>query len=370
MKICIVTTGDIFSSGTIKGATGLAVAFEKKGLEVSLILIDTKNNRDRVKLECPHIEVIWCPATNFLKEIFIKNDIISNNGFEFIYVISFGIRNFVYKMFNKKVFVSILEHSELPSSIPSSNRVRWMSNLILEKISLLFFSGHVCNSKYLFNEFNRRNKGIKSLYSTYAYSSDLVRINYNLSKKLSKKYEGKKVVCYMGTLVENYGILDIINEINHLKSINPNFILLIIGGGKDKEKMLTHIDKKGLSQYVDVANYVSEEDLYTYFYNSNAFVMPLRNTIQDRARSPSKVFMYMHFNKPIITTKLGESVEIFSDYEFYYDPDEEGSMALTMQKALFLSDNWNPKWDAKNHTWDDRAVNRIDWLEKNWLKAK
>ena len=114
-----------------------------------------------------------------------------------------------------------------------------------------------------------------------------------------------------------------------------------------------------------------QKKIYIHIFTTLTLLLCLyRNTIQDRARSPSKVFMYMHFNKPIITTKLGESVEIFSDYEFYYDPDEEGSMALTMQKALFLSDNWNPKWDAKNHTWDDRAVNRIDWLEKNWLKAK
>ena len=54
-----------------------------------------------------------------------------------------GLGTLYIKCLNKKVFVSILEHSELPSSIPSSNRVRWMSNLILEKISLLFFSGHV-----------------------------------------------------------------------------------------------------------------------------------------------------------------------------------------------------------------------------------
>jgi glycosyltransferase involved in cell wall biosynthesis len=96
--------------------------------------------------------------------------------------------------------------------------------------------------------------------------------------------------------------------------------------------------------------------------------MPLRNTIQDRARSPSKVFMYMHFNKPIITSKIGESAEIFSDYDFYYNPDDSGSMSLAIEKALFSNDNWSPKWNPVSNTWDERVVGRIEWLKKNWPK--
>ena len=51
MKICLITTGDIKTFGTIKGATGLAVAINKKGHEASLVLMDTENNRSRVKLD-------------------------------------------------------------------------------------------------------------------------------------------------------------------------------------------------------------------------------------------------------------------------------------------------------------------------------
>ena len=366
MKICLITTGDIKTFGTIKGATGLAVAINKKGHEASLVLMDTENNRSRVKLECPNVKVFWFDSTSVLSEINKKNKIIRDHQFDVIYVVSFGIRNFTYKMFNKKRFVSILEHSELPSSIVNSKKIRWVTNLILEKLSLFMFSGHVCNSKYLYNELNRINKKIISLYSTYAYSSDLININNELSNNLSKMFKDKKVLCYMGTLVENYGILDIIRAIKELKKTHSNFILLVIGGGKDKAKMLQVIDRENLQKYVHVANYISEEDLYTYFHNSNAFVMPLRNTVQDWARSPSKLFMYMHFNKPIITSKIGESAEIFSNYDFHYNPDDLGTFAPAIKKALFSNDNWRPEWNPMSHTWDERAVGRIEWLEKNW----
>ena len=368
MKVCIITTGDIKTFATIKGATALATALNKKGHDASLVLMNTENNKNRVKLECPNIKVFWFDKTNMIKEIFRKNQIIKNGQFDIIYCVSFGLRNFAYKMFDNKKFVSILEHSELQSAVVIQNKkiVRWLLNLILDKISLLLFSGHICTSKYLYNKFNKEKKKIVSLYSIYAYSSDLISINDHLSNKLLKKFKNKKVLCYMGTLIENYGILDVVSAIKKLKKTHTNFILLIIGSGKDKEKMLQIINRENLDNYVHVANYVPEEDLYTYFKNSDAFIAPLRNTLQDRARSPSKLFMYMHFNKPIITARIGESKEIFSNYDFYYNPDEPDTMSTAIEKALFFSDYWKPKWNSLDFTWEKVVIDRIKWLKKNW----
>tara|TARA_Y100000389_G_scaffold112774_1_gene109899 strand:- start:4560 stop:5678 length:1119 start_codon:yes stop_codon:yes gene_type:complete len=370
MKVCIITTGDIKTFATIKGATALATALNKKGHEASLILMNTENNKKRVKLECPNVKIFWFDRTNVLNEIYKKNQIIKNYQFDVIYSVSFGLRNFAYKMFNSKKFVSILEHSELQSAVAIQNnkRIRWLLNLIFEKLSLLLFSGHICTSRYLYNNLNKQRKKIISLYSIYAYSSDLISINDQLSNKLLKVYKDKKVLCYMGTLTENYGIFDVVSAIKKLQKTYTNFILLIIGSGKDKEKLLQVINRENLQNYVDIANYVPEEDLYTYLKNSDAFIAPLRNTTQDWARPPSKLFMYMHFNKPIITAKIGESKEVFSDYDFYYSLGEPESMSAAIEKALFFSDYWKPKWNSLDFSWDKVVIDRIEWLKKNWPK--
>ena len=108
----------------------------------------------------------------------------------------------------------------------------------------------------------------------------------------------------------NFSISQILYAINN-QTIRPNKIYLNIPYNYKRfpekhisEHDLKHINRENLDNYVHVANYVPEEDLYTYFKNSDAFIAPLRNTLQDRARSPSKLFMYMHFNKPIIITSL------------------------------------------------------------------
>jgi hypothetical protein len=84
MKVCIITTGDIKTFATIKGATALATALNKKGHEASLILMNTENNKNRVKLECPNVKVFWFDRTNILKEIYRKNQIIKNSQFDVI----------------------------------------------------------------------------------------------------------------------------------------------------------------------------------------------------------------------------------------------------------------------------------------------
>ena len=215
--------------------------------------MNTENNKNRVKLECPNVKVFWFDRTNILKEIYRKNQIIKNSQFDVIYSVSFGLRNFAYKMFNSKKFVSILEHSELQSAVAMENkkRIRWLLNLILEKLSLLLFSGHICTSRYLYNNLNKERKKIISLYSIYAYSSDLKDTNLKSVTQTLKDYKDKKVLCYMGTLAKNYGIFDVVSAIKKLQKTYTNFILLIIGSGKDKEKLLQVINSENWNSYFD-----------------------------------------------------------------------------------------------------------------------
>ena len=41
-------------------------------------------------------------------------------------------------------------------------------------------------------------------------------------------------------------------------------------------------------------------------------------------------------------------------------------MSLVIEKALFSNNNWKSKWSANEHTWDVRAIERIEWLKKKW----
>ena len=51
--------------------------------------------------------------------------------------------------------------------------------------------------------------------------------------------------------------------------------------------------------------------MYNEFFNSEALLIPLRNTIQDIARFPNKLSEYVGVSGLIITTDVGEIKDYF-----------------------------------------------------------
>jgi len=148
MKICFLTTGDIVSIGQIKRATGMAVPLADLGVEVSIVLLDTINNRARVKLECPEANILWFSQSNMLLEVMQKNRLIKKLNPDLVYVSTFGFRNFILDILSKRR-IYVVEHSELGSSFKDSTLLKRSSVLMLEHVSILLFSGHIVASMYL-----------------------------------------------------------------------------------------------------------------------------------------------------------------------------------------------------------------------------
>ena len=84
----------------------------------------------------------------------------------------------------------------------------------------------------------RKNKK-KILYCPYGYNANILKKDNDKYNLLQKKYQGNKVILYMGTLKKNYGFIDLINAGELLKQQSQNFKILILGNGGDKKKVLS-----------------------------------------------------------------------------------------------------------------------------------
>ncbi|HOX11063.1 MAG TPA: glycosyltransferase family 4 protein [Candidatus Moranbacteria bacterium] len=374
MIICYVTTGDILAIATMKRATGMAKPLYQAGHAVFIIAQDTPNNRHRLLLECPEAEALWFKSGSVINEVRQKRKLIKQCEPDLVYVCAFGFRNWVNFWPISKKIIYIIEHSELRSKINSSPLPRRLLDTLLEYISLFIFQGSVTASRYLqkfFSEHTGRLLNPKPvLYSPYAYSEHTILNQPLIIDDLKQKYSNKKIILYMGTLAGNYGIFDMLNEVKKLHDRRNDFIFIVIGSGRDKQKMLDII-KQGMGDYVDYPGYVAEEHLSSYFKLTNVFVSPLYDTIQDWARCPSKLYMYLPYQKPIVTCKIGEAAELFGDnYEFYFKPKEPFSMASIFEKALSVSENWKPNFSFLDHSWDKRTHDFLAWISKNWPHLK
>ena len=99
----------------------------------------------------------------------------------------------------------------------------------------------------------------------------------------------------------------------------------------------------------------------SHFAVAHAFVCPLRDTVQDWARCPSKLFMYLPFRKPILTSPIGEAKELLGDDAFFYNPGDVEGLAGAMRRALD-TDHFTMSLDPAAHTWQARVDQFLAWL--------
>jgi glycosyltransferase involved in cell wall biosynthesis len=144
---------------------------------------------------------------------------------------------------------------------------------------------------------------------------------------------------------------------------------MLIGQGKHLEQAKKFIDKNCLKNEIVILGYVEEIHLSSYFKLAGAFIAPLYNTIQDWARCPSKIYMYLPFQKPIITSKIGEARHIFKNNGLFFDPKHPQSLAEIMGEVC---ENKNRKIDynLKLYSWHTRAHDFHSWFFNNFISVK
>lgn len=367
MHICFVTTGDIKSISTAKRALGMANPLADHGWKVSIIMEDTEENRIRVSLECNNkIRLYFFKSTSAFKEIREKCRIVQQIRPDYLYICAFVTRNIIPLGFSCK---KIVEHCELQSGIPDIrgiNRIRVICN---EFLSIIYADYLLNASKYLQNCYLSRcrklgKNNMPNYYFPYAYSTGVLNpINIDYNDDRFRPYLGKTIFVFLGTITRNYGVFTILEAVEHLKSRYNNFKVLIFGRGRHYEEAISYIETHGLNDFVEMPGYIKEEDISTYFSLADCFISPMNDTIQDWARCPSKLYMYLPFEKPVITCKIGEPYEVLKETGLYYSPGNSIEMSQQMEHVILKDFIFTPI-DASLHSWNYRTQEFVNWINQ------
>jgi glycosyltransferase involved in cell wall biosynthesis len=368
VKFCFVTFGNFNAHATLKRATGMAHALQALGHEVYLLLEDAPDNRAKAALECPGVEVHYHIRTRspWAER---KSKVITTKRLrpDIVWLCGVGIRNWITRF---EVGAIVLgDHVELLSGIESVPRYRRAWDLITEWLHLVTLSGHVCASRYLEQIYQKRQGrlGLNAPihYSPYAFHSGVLRSDLRSSGEISRRYgDGKKNILYMGSFWENYGIWDMLDVFRDLASERTDFRVLLMGKGPAKEAAQRWIVECGFSDRIIILGFVAEEELAEYFSLAHAFVCPLRDTVQDWARCPSKLYMYLPFKKPVVTSPIGEALELFGRiYSFFYRPGDRAELKQALRRVLECNDIKNLPEPA-DHSWEARVSGFLEWLPR------
>lgn len=370
-SICFITTGDIKNIATAKRALGMANPLVGLGWDVSIVMEDTEENRHRVGMECcDKVKVYYFPHGSALQEIKAKNKFIKDIDPDFIYICAFVTRNTVGIGHRCK---KLVEHSELQSGIPDMKGIRKLHAYLNEYFSILYSDALLNASKYLQDTFSKRCRKVlcfkhPNFYHPYAYSESVLEIRH-IDRRLDafKQYEGRKIFTFLGTITRNYGAFTVIKAIEKVKDAYPEVLLIMHGRGRHYAEACKYVVEHGLEKWVQLPGFIAEEDISTYFSLTDYFVSPMNDTVQDWARCPSKLYMYLPYRKPIITCKIGEPFEVLKSEGVYYKPNDENSLSITIEKLL---NEGITKLDIEStlHSWNYRTKEFDQWINKTFLK--
>ncbi|MFI3297657.1 MAG: glycosyltransferase [bacterium] len=363
-KICFITTGDIKSIATAKRALGLANPLSDLGWDVSIVMEDTEENHHRVALECDErITVVYFSHGSALNEVAQKNKIIKRINPDYLYICAFVFRNVVGMMHSSK---KIVEHSELQSSIPDIRGIKKLMCYMTEYYSIVYSDAILNASKYLQNTYLKREKKILSnipmLYFPYAYNPSVINVvDVDYSNDKYVDFEGCNTFVFLGSVTKNYGVFTIIDAVK-IAAQNNSFKVLILGKGRHYEEALRYVDDNNLGNYIYMPGFIEEEDVASYFSLATAFISPMNDTVQDWARCPSKLYMYLPYKKPIITCEIGEPYQIFKDDGYYYSPGNSSEMAKQIESVVSMGIT-KTSIDPLEHSWATRAKEFDKWIK-------
>ena len=362
--ICFVTTGDIAAIATAKRALGLANPLSDLGWKVYIIMEDTKENRHRVSMECDErTNVRFLTYDSSFDERTKKSVLLEEIRPDYVYLCAFVFRNIVSISFKCK---KLVEHSELRSAIKDVAWWRRGYELSSEYYSLFYADGVLNASVYLQQLNNKRarcifRKKLPMLYFPYAYNKDVCKTSVCKDGIGLKKGDEDVFVTYLGSLSRAYRTIDIVKAV---KKIGRDEIkLLLLGDGDDRQRIQDYVVENKLDSQVWMPGYVREEDISAYFSLTDVFVLPMNDTVQDKARCPSKLYMYLPYGKPIVTSKIGEPYEVLKDNGTYYDSGSVDSLSTAISVA---SSKKTLGMNPLCHEWNERAMQFDKWVKDSF----
>lgn len=176
------------------------------------------------------------------------------------------------------------------------------------------------------------------------YNNDVYTINdvKNVRKDIGI-LENDFVFTFIGTFGKWHGIEFLANAIKKFIDDDESFVreknikFLLIGDGLLFEKIKTTLSDKKYENYIKFTGIIAQKEAPRFLNASNAFLSPHIKQKQRFIGSPTKLFEYMAFSKPIIASDLEQIGEVLNSSVRF--PDSTSLENLNRSRAILFEPN-------------------------------
>lgn len=129
--------------------------------------------------------------------------------------------------------------------------------------------------------------------------------------------------------------------------------LVVIGHGPERERWRQFIARHRLDN-VMLLGYMSGEELWRRLRHAHVLLFPIRDTLANLTRCPSKTFAYAQARRPTITNRVGEVAQVLGDQATYIECTPQAfARAIDHAMAGPLGD---VDYQIERQNWNDRAA--------------
>ena len=129
---------------------------------------------------------------------------------------------------------------------------------------------------------------------------------------------------FMGTLFRFSG-LDWFIKLLATKAEYAHRSLLVIGSGESEYYLRDLVTKYGIGNRISFTGHVEFENLQSQIQRGQVAILPFNESMVGKSALPGKVFQYIKFSRPVISTRLDGLMSVFKDGEgvIYADPGDQ-----------------------------------------------
>ena len=153
--------------------------------------------------------------------------------------------------------------------------------------------------------------------------------NKKIDKVLEKQYSKNFVITYVGNTSERRGLLTVIESLKTLRNTIPNIKLLIIGKSSFDNMLKNEIKKHDIEELVDFIGWIKENEIPNYLSISKLGLSPLHRNIHHDTTYANKIFQYISFGCPIVSSDVTAQSELVKKYNIGIVFEDRNVMDLT-----------------------------------------
>ena len=318
-----------------------AELIKRAGARVTYIVDDMPYNRDALKLH-PKAEIALVPNARSMKQIASRRRVIRALAPDYIHLLNSHAKSVAALLGNGRLQV-VADWDEPPTVKDLGfmrNRLEHAADAWLRRRADVRI---VC-TMYLQQRF-REMYGMETVYIPHApYFAQQPQVSSPFTQPTA---------VYMGNLFSSWDHDILFDAARLMREAGHQPKIMLLGDGPDRAKWEAFIALHKLDNFT-LAGFMSGAELWRHLRYAHVLLFPIRDTVINRSRCPSKIFAYAQAMRPLITNRVGELPYLLNETPIYIDQTPQ-AFADALLKLMNEPPQPDVTYHTEQHTWGDRA---------------